>query len=83
MEEKIMPILNTKNMDEEIEKLVEEVIEFIDAYDDDNCIEEFYDVLQVMINIMNMKGILYKMNTGLEDHIKKLEGRGWNIKEWI
>lgn len=82
---KKMPVLNTNDlpMDAEIEQFVEEAIEFLDAYDDENCIEEFYDVLQVMINILDRKGLLMKLNEGLEKHIKKIEKRGWDIKEFV
>lgn len=85
MKERLMPVLNTTNlsMDIEIEQFVEEAIEFLDAYNDENCIEEFYDVLQVMINILDKKGLLIKLNKGLDKHIQKLEGRGWKIKEFV
>ena len=79
------PVLDVskKSMDTEISKFVEECTEFIDAYNDDNCIEEFFDVMQVMVNILSKKGLLNKLNTGLENHNKKIRSRGWKIEKYL
>ena len=55
---------------EEVDKLSEETHEFINAIsnnDEDNMIEEFYDVIQVMINILYRYDITYKLEDGLQD----------------
>lgn len=46
-------------------------------------IEEFFDVIQVMINILHRYDITYKLEDGLQDHIEKLVSRGWNIENWL
>ena len=70
----------------EVDKLKEETHEFINAVsnnDEDNMIEEFFDVIQVMINILHRYDITYKLEDGLQEHIEKLASRGWNIENWI
>ena len=47
----------------------------------DNVIEESYDVIQVVVNIIDRLGLMDYMQEGLEKHIEKLKGRGWEFKE--
>ena len=70
----------------EVDKLSEETHEFINAVsnnDEENMIEEFYDVIQVMVNILHRYDITYKLEDGLQDHIEKLASRGWNIEKYL
>lgn len=70
----------------EVDKLTEETHEFINALsnnDEDNMIEEFFDVIQVMVNVLYRYQITYKLEDGLQEHIEKLKSRGWEIEEWI
>lgn len=70
----------------EVDKLTEETHEFINAIannDEDNIIEEFFDVIQVMVNVLYRYQITYKLEDGLQEHIEKLKSRGWEIEEWI
>lgn len=70
----------------EVDKLTEETHEFINAIannDEDNMIEEFFDVIQVMVNVLYRYQITYKLEDGLQEHIEKLKSRGWEIEEWI
>lgn len=70
---------------EELNKLGEEVDEFLIAISNDdkeNLIEEFYDVIQVMRNILDIKGISQKdIETSLNIHKYKLLNRGYKFKE--
>lgn len=70
----------------EVDKLTEETHEFINAIsnnDEDNMIEEFFDVIQVMVNVLYRYQIAYKLEDGLQEHIEKLKSRGWEIEKWI
>ena len=51
-------------------------------YDKENIIEEFYDVIQSMLQLMIFEGLtLEEIIEGQEKHYKKLEGRGWKFNE--
>lgn len=70
----------------EVDKLTEETHEFINALsnnDEDNMIEEFFDVIQVMVNVLYRYQITYKLEDGLQEHIEKLKSRGWNIEKYL
>lgn len=70
----------------EVDKLTEETHEFINALsnnDEDNMIEEFFDVIQVMVNVLYRYQITYKLEDGLQEHIEKLKSRCWNIENWL
>ena len=45
-----------------------------------DVIEESYDVIQVVINIIYKLGLMDYMSEGLEIHIEKLKRRGWKFK---
>lgn len=90
------PILDTScyEFKEELDKLkeeTEELLEAIDIYRENNdeeialiardgVIEESYDVIQVIINILYRLQLLELMSNGLEKHIEKLNDRGWEFK---
>lgn len=90
------PILDTRcyKFQEELDKLKEETGELLEAIDlyrgekdeeviliaRDNVIEESYDVIQVVINILYRLGLLEFMSYGLEKHIDKLKDRGWKFE---
>ena len=69
----------------EIRKLYSEVGEFsIGSFrnDTENTIEEFYDVIQVMVNIMDMINIPVEyIEEGQIKHRDKLISRGWKFKD--
>ena len=70
----------------EVEKLTEETHEFINAIsnnDEDNMIEEFFDVVQVMLNILHRYELTDKLQEGLSLHNKKMVNRGWEIKKYL
>lgn len=69
-------------VEEQIEKVKEEVQEFYDAVenkDSDNTIEEFYDVTQSMLGLISLLGLENALQDGLNKHNKKLISRGWEI----
>lgn len=45
--------------------------------------EEFYDVIQVLVNIMDKNNLIDELPKGLDKHIEKMKDRGWNIKQWV
>ena len=86
------PILDTSEIafEVELDKLREETEELIGAaikyktneiVTIDNVIEESYDVIQVVINLIDKLELTDYMQEGLEKHIEKLKGRGWKFKE--
>ena len=51
-------------------------------YDKENIIEEFYDVIQSMLQLMIFEGLtLEEIIEGQEKHFEKLESRGWKFNE--
>lgn len=65
-----------------IEKLNEEVLEFTKARTVDNTIEEFWDVVQCLVNYIDYIGISEEMiMEGLKVHNEKLLKRGWKFKK--
>lgn len=82
---KSFPVLDTDKYSilTEYAKLTEEVQEFIGSPDKENLIEEFYDVIQVLVNIIDKNNLLNELPKGLDLHIEKLKKRGWNIKRWL
>ena len=66
-------------------KFEEECDEFLSAIefaDNENIIEEFYDVIQVMVNILDKVGITTKeIESAYFKHHRKLLDRGWEFKK--
>ena len=66
-------------------KLDEEYEEFFSSTefaDDDGTLEEFYDVIQVMVNILDQVGITTKeIESAYFKHHRKLLDRGWEFKK--
>ena len=82
------PILDISQISliEEVDKLTEETHEFINAIsnnDEENIIEEFFDVMQVMLNILYKYELTDKLQEGLSLHNEKIVNRGWDIVKWI
>ena len=85
---KKFPILDIDDIstEEEINKLNEEVKEFIVAMENEdleNMIEEFYDVIQVMINLAYRYDVINDLEEGLNKHLRKINKRNWNIIKYI
>lgn len=68
----------------QVNKVCEEVNEFIEATkfcDDDNLVEEFWDVVQAMMGVIDLRQLTKEeLIEGLDIHYKKLEGRGHKFK---
>ena len=66
-------------------KLDEEYEEFLSAIefaDNENALEEFYDVIQVMVNILDKIDITTKeIESAYFKHHRKLLDRGWEFKK--
>ena len=66
-------------------KFEEECDEFLSAIefaDDDGTLEEFYDVIQVMVNILDKIDINTKeIESAYFKHHRKLLDRGWEFKK--
>lgn len=79
------PVLNTDEYSilTEYSKSTEEVQEFIGATNKDNLVEEFFDVIQVLVNIMDKNNLLDALPDGLDKHIDKMQSRNWDIKKWL
>lgn len=80
------PVSNESlNLDELMEKFEEEYEEFViavESFDYENVLEEFYDVVQVMVNIMDMLEITTKeIESAYFKHHRKLLDRGWEFKK--
>ena len=79
--------LSNENLDlgELLIKLEEECDEFLSAIecaDNDNALEEFYDVIQVMVNILDKIDISTKeIESAYFKHHRKLLDRGWEFKK--
>ena len=68
------------NEKEQIIKVVEEMYEFINAKNDENQLEEFYDLVQASLNLLPIRNFtLQEIQEAEKKHIEKLRKRGWNI----
>ena len=68
------------NEKEQIIKVVEEIYEFINAKNDENQLEEFYDLVQASLNLLQIRNFtLQEIQEAEQKHIEKLRKRGWNI----
>ena len=86
-----MRIISQPSSDENLDlgelliKLEEECDEFLSAIefaDSDNALEEFYDVIQVMVNILDkIDTTSREVEGGYFKHHRKLLDRGWEFKK--
>lgn len=75
-------------IDDQLGKVAEEYVEFMFAVANEDTKEEvlseFYDVVQAMIGVLDIKGIsVCDIRKGEKDHIKKMESRGWKVKNKV
>ena len=69
------------NEKEQIIKVVEEMYEFINAKNDENQLEEFYDLVQASLNLLQIRNFtLQEIQEAEQKHIEKLRKRGWEIE---
>lgn len=78
-----MKFLDIEKMPDEkgqIVKVIEELYEFINAKNDENQLEEFYDLVQASLNLLQIRNFtLQEIQEAEKKHIEKLRKRGWNI----
>ena len=78
-----MKFLDIEKLPEEkgqIVKVIEELYEFINAKNDENQLEEFYDLVQASLNLLQIRNFtLQEIQEAEQKHIEKLRKRGWNI----
>lgn len=64
----------------QIVKVIEELYEFVNAKNDENQLEEFYDLVQASLNLLQIRNFtLQEIQEAEQKHIEKLRKRGWNI----
>ena len=60
----------------------EELLSAVEFSDNENLLEEFYDVIQVMVNILDKIDINTKeIESAYFKHHRKLLDRGWEFKK--
>ncbi len=65
----------------QIVKVIEELYEFINAKNDENQLEEFYDLVQASLNLLQIRNFtLQEIQEAEQKHIEKLRKRGWEIE---
>ena len=70
------------NEKEQIIKVVEEMYEFINAKNDENQLEEFYDLVQASLSLLQVRNFtLQEIQEAEKKHIEKLKRRGWGMYE--
>jgi len=81
----VLELPKDTTIDKQLEKVSEEYNEFVQAVVDgdtnEEVVSEFYDVVQAMVGVLDLKGI--KKNEivyGDFTHVIKLNGRGWEFK---
>ena len=66
---------------EQVIKVLEEMYEFLNATSDENQLEEFYDLVQASLNLLQLRNFTLKeIQEAEQKHIEKLKRRGWDIE---
>lgn len=84
MDLKLISSIPNWKVEDQLEKIDEEVTEFqnaIDAGIAKDIIAEGLDVCQTILTIFQVLELEDYIAEGIEIHNKKLNGRGWNLKE--
>ena len=80
MKMKFLDIEKLPDEKRQIVKVIEEMYEFINAKNDENQLEEFYDLVQASLNLLQIRNFtLQEIQEAEKKHIEKLRRRGWNI----
>ena len=81
MQMKFLDIEKLPDEKGQIVKVIEELYEFINATNDENQLEEFYDLVQASLNLLQIRNFTLKeIQEAEQKHIEKLKGRGWNVE---
>jgi hypothetical protein len=81
-----LPVLDTDHIsiEEQKEHVRQEFIEFLEADTKENKIEEFYDIIQVMLSQLFKEGIQpLELQQGIFAHVNKLNKRQWETKGFV
>ena len=82
----LLPVLDTDHIsiEEQKEHVRQEFMEFLEADTKENKIEEFYDIIQVMLSQLFKEGIQpLELQQGIFAHVNKLNKRQWETKGFI
>ena len=80
MQMKFLDIEKLPDEKGQIVKVIEELYEFINATNDENQLEEFYDLVQASLNLLQIRNFTLKeIQEAEQKHIEKLRKRGWNV----
>jgi predicted house-cleaning noncanonical NTP pyrophosphatase (MazG superfamily) len=72
------------NLEKQEEKFLEEVNEFLEATKKNEIVDEFFDVVQAGLSLMQIKGIGKKdIRNAKIRHQDKLLKRKWGLGEYI
>lgn len=65
----------------QIIKVIEEMYEFLNSTGDENQLEEFYDLVQASLNLLQIRNFtLEEIEKAEGKHIEKLKNRKWGIE---
>lgn len=81
----VLELPKDTTIDKQLEKVSEEYKEFVQAVVDgdtnEEVVSEFYDVVQAMVGVLDLKGIKKNEIANSEfSHAIKLVDRGWKFK---
>ena len=81
----VLELPKDTTVNKQLEKVSEEYKEFVqavlDGYSNEDVVSEFYDVVQAMVGVLDLKGIKKDEIANREfSHIIKLVSRGWKFK---
>jgi len=84
----VLELPKDTTIDDQLGKVAEEYVEFmfaaINKDANEELLSEFYDVVQAMIGVLDIKDIsVCDIRKGEKNHIKKMESRDWNIKDRV
>ena len=81
MQMKFLDIEKLPDEKGQIVKVIEELYEFINATNDENQLEEFYDLVQASLNLLQIRNFTLKeIQEAEQKHIEKLRKRGWEFE---
>ena len=81
MQMKFLDIEKLPDEKGQIVKVIEELYEFINAKNDENQLEEFYDLVQASLNLLQIRNFTLKeIQEAEQKHVEKLRKRGWEIE---
>ena len=75
------PFIEVPSREQQEDKILEELTEFLIPTSPENQIEEYYDVIQAITNLLQLRGYTKtEIIRGQAKHLKKLKSRGVKFK---